>query len=530
MMADDPFPSSEDDTLDRLPQKWASKGVMPTCPVAGSFKFLKTEEISFKIEEIRDRFNIPGSVDITLHDGLQHPVESDEVVASFYHLEYGLLMPIDAEMCEILIGWGISLQHLHPSIIISIRRLLTISRVFCRRLLPSDVHRIISHTPCVWDKGAELCFICTWIDSERRLYEFPGMNQTRKSGRVPPDFESEERIRKLFDLPDDLFNVSYPDSIVQLIYNREKNLGRISAAIPAVPVTQYHAPPSSGQSAQERANSKERHSSLSSSSGFPRIPRKRNCPTVGRNEAQISTPRTNDIRGLRRLRKTHQDYRPHRVNRDAEPLKRNVTHIPDAMSEKVCVVARHCQRLFHKNYNFVEESVCASSGAFVPGLAENRENINSGSSDEDLGVEPEIFEDISSGGPPSPFLNLNAARIPLGRESIEEMTFPIPFIYDSSPSNDNISASVMIFYHQVIQPPFPTEYLLDCNLFSACGLMGSGSTNPCPENENVTRPASIPQSDTGISRPVPASLSLFQPINESDCGTLLKTMTAHYDQ
>ncbi|KAI3872635.1 hypothetical protein MKW92_038178, partial [Papaver armeniacum] len=174
MMADDPFPSSEDDTLDRLPRRWASKGVMPTCPVAGSFKFLKSEEISFKIEEIRDRFNIPCSVDITLHDGLQHPVESDEVVASFYHLEYGLLMPIDAEMCEILIGWGISLQQLHPSIIISIRRLLTISRVFCRRLLPSDVHRIISHTPRVWDKGAWVCFICTWIDSERRLYDFPG--------------------------------------------------------------------------------------------------------------------------------------------------------------------------------------------------------------------------------------------------------------------------------------------------------------------------------------------------------------------
>ncbi|KAI3953151.1 hypothetical protein MKW92_045710, partial [Papaver armeniacum] len=154
MMADDQFPSSEDDTLDCLPRRWVPKGVMPTCSIAGSFKFLKTEEISSKIEEIRNRFNIPASVDITLHDGLQLPVESDEVVARFYQLEYGLLMPIDAEMCEILIGWGISLQQLHPSIIISIRRLLTIARVFCHRLLPSDVHRIISPTPRVWDKGA----------------------------------------------------------------------------------------------------------------------------------------------------------------------------------------------------------------------------------------------------------------------------------------------------------------------------------------------------------------------------------------
>ncbi|RZC61563.1 hypothetical protein C5167_023324 [Papaver somniferum] len=230
--------------------------------------------MSLKIEEIRNRFNIPGSVEISLHNNLQHPVEKDEVVASFYQLEYGLLMPIDAEMCEILIGWGISLQQLHPSIIISIRRLLTIARVFCRRLLPSDVHRIISPMPRVWDKGAGICFIYTWIENERRLFDFPGSYkhwefpcfkfrnwQNGHQLGIPykltsssyaeiwscaTDFESDERSRKLFDLPNDLFNVSYPDSIVQLIYNREKTLGRISAAIPAIPVAQYPAPPSLG--------------------------------------------------------------------------------------------------------------------------------------------------------------------------------------------------------------------------------------------------------------------------------------------
>ncbi|KAI3938487.1 hypothetical protein MKW92_007500 [Papaver armeniacum] len=62
-------------------------------------------------------------------------------------------------------------------------------------------------------------------------------------------------------------------------------------------------------------------------------------------------------------------------------------------------------------------------------------------------------------------------------------------------------------------------------------MMGSGSTNPCPENENVRvcRPITIPQSDPGISRP---SLSSPSPvsINEPDHNILLKTMTEHYNQ
>ncbi|KAI3870479.1 hypothetical protein MKX03_022672 [Papaver bracteatum] len=363
MMASNPFPSSEDEdgTLDYPQRRWIPKGVMPSCYVAGSFKSLKPEEISLKIKEIRNRFNIPGSVVISLHDSLQHPAESDEVVASFYQLEYGLLMPIDAEMCEILTSWGISIQQLHPSILVSIRRLLTIARVFCRHLLPSDVHRIISPTPRDWGKGAGICFICTWVDNQRRLYGFPGIykhwelpcfkfrnwkndhrlgipyklaSSSLKCGRVLPDFESDERIRKLFDLPTDLFNVSYPDSIVQLIYNRERVFGHVFAAIPAVPVAQYHAPPSLGPSSQDRANSKKRCSSFSSSSGFPRIPRKRRCPEIGRNDAQTSIPKTNNVREFRRLRKAHQDYRPHCMNKDAGFPNRNVTQIPDILCRR----------------------------------------------------------------------------------------------------------------------------------------------------------------------------------------------------
>ncbi|RZC92542.1 hypothetical protein C5167_029319 [Papaver somniferum] len=84
---------------------------------------------------------------------------------------------------------------------------------------------------------------------------------------------------------------------------------------------------------------------------------------------------------------------------------------------------------------------------------------------------------------------------------------------------------------KVIQPSLPPEPLSAFDVFYV-GMMGSGSTNPCPENENVRiyRPTSIPQSDTGISRPAVASPSPVQPINEPDYSILLKTMTEHYNQ
>ncbi|KAI3898109.1 hypothetical protein MKX03_021708, partial [Papaver bracteatum] len=105
-------------------------------------------------------------------------------------------------------------------------------------------------------------------------------------------------------------------------------------------------------------------------------------------------------------------------------------------------VARRCQRLFHKNYNFVEESVCASSGAFVHGLAGNRETTNSDSSNNDPGFENESSEDVSSGGPPSPFPNLNTARAHLGRQAMRGNDFSnTVFIDDSSPSDDNTSVA-----------------------------------------------------------------------------------------
>ncbi|KAI3883117.1 hypothetical protein MKX03_012517, partial [Papaver bracteatum] len=68
--------------------------------------------------------------------------------------------------------------------------------------------------------------------------------------------------------------------------------------------------------------------------------------------------------------------------------------------------------------------------------------MNSGSSNDDPGFENDSFEDISSGGPPSPFLNLNATRVPLGRESMRGNDFSnIVFVDNSSSSDDNLSIS-----------------------------------------------------------------------------------------
>ncbi|KAI3887313.1 hypothetical protein MKX03_017874 [Papaver bracteatum] len=204
--------------------------------------------------------------------------------------------------------------------------------------------------------------------------------------------------------------------------------------------------------------------------------------------------------GFRRLRKTHKDYRPHRMNRDAGLLNINVTHIPDAISEKVCEVARRCQCLSHKKYNFVEESVCALS-----------ESTNSGSSNDDPGFETESSEDVSSGGPPSPFPNLNASRVPLGREAMRGNDFSnTVFIDDSSPSDDNILVARNDF--------LPRGYSFNLHILSDHGLLGSGSISPrlTSENARVSRPPSIPVPDVddGMARQPPSI-----PVPDVDGGT-----------
>ncbi|KAI3976192.1 hypothetical protein MKX01_019138 [Papaver californicum] len=171
--------------------------------------------------------------------------------------------------------------------------------------------------------------------------------------------------------------------------------------------------------------------------------------------------------------------------------------------------------------------------------------MNSSSSDEVVGMETESSEDIPSGGPPSPSLNLNPAQSPLGREAVRGNDFSNSvFVNNSSPNEDNACTA-----HDDVLPPghrettrnhgekvtlsMPSpESLPELNILSDRGMLGSGSNNPIPGNENarVRRAPSIPQSDAGHGRPTPASRSPVQPIIEPDYGTLLKTMTKHYSQ
>ncbi|KAI3894615.1 hypothetical protein MKW92_035431 [Papaver armeniacum] len=186
--------------------------------------------------------------------------------------------------------------------------------------------------------------------------------------------------------------------------------------------------------------------------------------------------------------------------------------------------------LINKGYSFKEASSYGPDGGFAPAFDGNRESTNSGSSDEVLRMETESSDDISSGCP-SPFTDLGDAEVPSGREAVRGNDFSNTlFAEDTSSSKDNATTAHEAVLspdcreptrdngEKIIQPSLPSEPF--------------GSTNPCPENENVRvcRPTSILQSDPGISRPSLASPSPVQSINEPDHNILLKTMTEYYDQ
>ncbi|KAI3982243.1 hypothetical protein MKX01_026216 [Papaver californicum] len=213
---------------------------------------------------------------------------------------------------------------------------------------------------------------------------------------------------------------------------------------------------------------------------------------------------------LKRLSKRDQP-KPfiHTARRSNRSLVNNSSmSIPDYMSGKICQVVLRSQRLFNRDYIFQEESLCASDGGFSPGFDGNRESMNSSSSDE------------VSGGPPSPFLNLNVAQVPLLRESMRGNDFSNT-VYTTRDYGEKVTLSMP-----------SSESLPDFNILSDCRMLGSSSNNPIPGSKNarVRRPPSIPQSYAGHGRPTPASRSPVQPIIEHDYGTFLRTMTKHYNQ
>ncbi|KAI3965914.1 hypothetical protein MKX01_010871, partial [Papaver californicum] len=110
--------------------------------------------------------------------------------------------------------------------------------------------------------------------------------------------------------------------------------------------------------------------------------------------------------------------------------------------------------------------------------------------DEVLGAETESSDDNFSSCPPSLFINLNVARVPLRRQVVSGNNFVNTlFLDNSSPNKYNSSIS----RGRMLTP-------------------------------------SISQIDTGIGRPIRTLRYPVQPINEPDYDMFLNTMTEHHNK
>ncbi|KAI3950060.1 hypothetical protein MKW98_008505 [Papaver atlanticum] len=466
-------------------------------------------------------FNIPKSVNFSKIKSPTDPVRNDEMVVNLYQLSCGLPMPVDS----------FTSHQMHSSLCFALKRVLSISIAYYRLILLEDIQKFITLS------GRRIPGLpwkvfsceCKHQNVKFRLDGFPSF-----------DDSSDARIEKFFDLPRILFYVSLSDDFVDWCYDRDLNANEISAPTHAVPfnqrpgVTTIESDSESYDCYSPKApemNSMETDYCQGSSSPFSLI----RIPSNGRKR-------------FKRLRKGDQPP-PFAFNgrRPKIPLVNKALHtvvVPDAMSGKVCQAVRRSRRLFNKDYTFREASLCGSKGGFAHVFDGNRESTNSGSSDEVLGMNTESSDDNSSGWP-SPFIDLGDAEVPSGREAVRGNDISNTlFADDDSSSKDNATTAHDDVLspgrrepthdngEKVIQPSLPPEPLSAFEVFSDVGMMGSGSTNPCPENENVRvyRPTLIPQSDPGIRRPAVAPPSPVQPINEPDYSILLKTMAEHYNQ
>ncbi|XP_026419640.1 uncharacterized protein LOC113315595 [Papaver somniferum] len=439
-------------------------------------------------EEVRGMFNISKSVKFTKMMNPTDPVCNDEVVVNLYQLACGFSMPVDSFTRSLLNAWGISSHQMHPSLCSALKRVLSIFKTYHRFILPADVQKFI----------------------------------TPLGGQIPDDDSSDVRIEKFFDLPRSLFDVSLSDEFVDWRYDRDLNANEISTPTHAVPlnqrpgVTVIESDSESYDGCSPKApemNSIETDylQGSSSPSSLIRIRRRHyktktaGATSSGAHDFGVSNGKTR----FKRLRKV------------------NAWLTKDILLKKQARVVQ-----------------CCPVGGIAPAFDGNRESTNSGSSDEVLGTNTESSNDISSGCP-SPFTDLGDAEVPSGREAVRGNDFSNTlFADDTSSSKDNATTShdaalspdcretTRDNEESVIQPSLPSEPLSNFAVFSDVGMMGSGSTNPCPENENVRvcRPTSIPQSDPGISRPSVASPSPVQSITEPDHNILLQTMTEHFNQ
>ncbi|KAI3926788.1 hypothetical protein MKW92_019177, partial [Papaver armeniacum] len=228
----------------------------------------------------------------------------------------------------------------------------------------------------------------------------------------------------------------------------------------------------------------------SSPSSLLRIRRRHyKTKTVGANSSDAhGLGASNGKTSFKRLRKGDQmlpfTFKGRRPKNQIVNKAPQFVDIFDAMHGKVC-------------YSFKEASSYGPDGGFSPAFDENRESPNT----------LVLFDDISSGCP-IPFTDLGDAEVPSEREAIRGNDFSNTlFADDTSSSKDNATTShdaalspncretTRDNEENVIQPSLPSEPLSNFVVFSDIGMMGSGSTNPCPENENVRvcRPTSIPQ-------------------------------------
>ncbi|MCL7049518.1 hypothetical protein MKW94_010718 [Papaver nudicaule] len=519
------------------------------------------------IDEIRSRFKIPASVEISAHVSLFDPVGDDEIVASLYQLECGLTIPIDKNICEILSGWKIALSQVHPSIFLAIKRLFVVARVYCRHLLPCDILRIIAPYGRKYSDGSRKYFSCRWVSDQHRLDGFPGkyvweapcfnwrdghhldiprelatevLVPSKKLSHLQCDLDSQARVLKLFDLPQELFDVSYPDIFVEWSFKRDFNDGRISSAIRAPPIRQIS--PSHVHGLIPPPNSEKcRHSSSSS----PILPGRRKRRRVSSNRSP--SPDLHSEKNFRRLRKGLREHQPLHMNSSASPNNANMTSVPDAMSEFVCNPVRRSNRLINKDYNYREQSLCASSIGFSPDFDGNRESLDSDSDNGSSRLVAESSEDLSSSRPPSAFADLNVPQKSLVGEvvggndqpsivfitvnSTDEENTPIAQGNNMTPAHDNNpppGGEKTIYSNEKINiQSSSSESLSSHHVVPDLVRMGANSTNPQPGDENarVCRSRSIPQPNVVTGDENLASQSPTKTVN--DCDSLF---IEHYNQ
>ncbi|KAI3883066.1 hypothetical protein MKX03_011366 [Papaver bracteatum] len=423
------------------------------------------------------------------------PVRNDEVVVNLYQLACRFPMPVDSFTCSLLSAWGISSHQVHPSLCLALKRVLSIFKTYYRFILSADVQKFI--TP----SGRKIPGLpwkvfsceCKYPNVKFRLDGFPKCYK-----RWGQHFHKFQNWKK-----DDEGSIPSIPTVTVIESDSESNNGFSPKAL--------------------EMNSIETNYLQGSSSPSSLIRIRRRLYKTKTTGATSSDAHDFGVRnGKTHFKSLHKGYQPlpftFNGRRPKNPLVNKASQfviIPDAMSGKICQSTRRSKCLVNNEYSFKEAISCCPVGGISPAFDGNRESTNSGSSDEVLGRNPESSNNISFGCP-SPFTGLGDAEVPPGTEAVRGNNFSNTlFADDTSSSKDNATTShdaalspdcretTRDNEENVIQPSLPSEPLSNFVVFSDVGMMGNGSTNPFPKNENVRvcRPTSIPQSDPGISRP-----------------------------